>query len=188
MSRKYKFTKDTENLFFTTMTVVYWIDLFIREEYNRVFIESVKFCQKEKGLIVYGWVIMPSHIHMIVGSTGKPFSDIFRDLKRHTSQTLHKSILENVEESRKEWMIWMMERSGKKNGNKFQLWHPENHPIILDTNDILDQKLNYIHNNPIKSGFVSEAHFWKYSSANDYINNENGMIDICRIESELIII
>ena len=87
MSQKYKFTKDTDNLFFVTMTVVYWIDLFIRQEYKEIFLDSVRYCQEQKDLVVYAWVIMPSHIHMIVGSRGKPFSDIFRDLKRHTSQS-----------------------------------------------------------------------------------------------------
>ena len=85
MSRKYKFTKDTDNLFFVTFTVSYWIDLFIREEYCEFFLDCIRYCQKEKDLIVYAWVIMPSHIHMIIGSRGKDYSEIMRDLKRHTS-------------------------------------------------------------------------------------------------------
>jgi putative transposase len=62
MSRKYKFTKDTDNLFFVTMTVVYWIDLFIRQEYREIFLDSVRYCQDQKDLVVYAWVIMPSPI------------------------------------------------------------------------------------------------------------------------------
>jgi putative transposase len=188
MSRKYKFTKDTDNLFFVTMTVVYWIDLFIRQEYREIFLDSVRYCQEQKDLVVYAWVIMPSHIHMIVGSRGKPFSDIFRDLKRHTSQSLHKAIKEHPQESRREWLIWMMERAGKKHGNKFQLWQPENHPIILDTNEILDQKLSYIHYNPVESGFVNLPQEWKFSSASDYVNEEKGILDICFISPSLITI
>ena len=188
MSRKYKFTKDSDNIFFVTMTVVYWIDLFIREEYKRLVVDSIKYCQENKDLEVYAWVIMPSHIHMIVGSRGKSFSDIFRDLKSHTSLILHKSIKENPQESRREWLIWFMERARKKHGKKFQLWQPENHPIVLDSNRVIEQKLNYIHNNPVEAGYVYSAEEWKYSSARDYLNHEMGMIDLCFIEPELVVV
>jgi len=67
MSRKYKI-KDQERPYFLTFTVINWIDAFIRNEYRNIFIDSVKFCQQNKGLEVYAYCIMTSHVHMIIGS------------------------------------------------------------------------------------------------------------------------
>jgi len=116
MSRKYKF-HDNDKLYFISFATVYWIDVFVREEYFQAIIDSWKHCQQEKGLEIYGWCIMPSHVHMVIGSKKDKLEDIVRDMKKHTSLTL-KTIINNSNfESRKEWMMWMFERAGKKNGN-----------------------------------------------------------------------
>ena len=72
-----------------------------------------------------------------------------RDLKQHTLEKLHKAITINKKESRKEWMMWKMERAAMKTSNnaKFQLWQPKNHPVALSTQKIAWQKLDYIHYN-----------------------------------------
>jgi REP element-mobilizing transposase RayT len=132
MSSKYKFT-DNEKLFFVTCTVSNWIDVFIRNEYKEILLDSIKYCQKEKDLELYGWCIMTSHIHLIIGTKGNALSNIMRDLKRHTFEQLHKAIKNNRTESRREWMLWMFERAAaqKANAAKFQLWQPECHTIYL---------------------------------------------------------
>ena len=116
MSRKYKF-HDNDKLYFISFATVYWIDVFIRDQYFQIIIDSWKYCQENKGLEIYGWCIMPSHIHMIIGSKKDKLKDIIRDMKKHTSMQLKTSIKNNIHESRKEWMMWLMERAGKKNGN-----------------------------------------------------------------------
>ena len=73
--------------YFITMTIVDWVDLFTRECYVNILIDSIKYCQKHKGLEVYSYVIMPSHAHFIVGSEGS-LSNILRDLKEHTSKQI----------------------------------------------------------------------------------------------------
>ena len=101
MSRKYKF-HNPEGLYFVSFATVYWIDVFIRNEYKNVLIESWKYCQKNKGLNIHAWVLMTSHVHMIISSqAGKP-EDIMRDMKSFTSNRLKKEISENPKESRKE--------------------------------------------------------------------------------------
>ena len=104
-------------------------------------------------------------------------------LKKHTSKAILKEIEENVQESRREWMLWMFERAGKKNGNnkKYQFWQQHNKPIELFDNKIIDQKLAYLHNNPVEEGFVNEAHEYKYSSAIDYSEGK-GYINVTKIE------
>ncbi len=132
MSRKYKF-HDNDKLYFISFATVYWIDVFVREEYFQVIIDSWKHCQENKGLEIYGWSIMLSHVHMIIGSKKDKLEDIVRDMKKHTSLELKEAIKNNVYESRKEWIIWMMERAGKKNGNNkdWQFWQHHNKPLEI---------------------------------------------------------
>ena len=183
MSTKYKF-HDQDKLYFVTFAVVNWIDLFIRNEYKDIMIESWKHCQVEKGLEIYGWCIMSSHIHMIIGTHGDKLENIMRDMKKHTSIALKKAIKEHPQESRKEWMLWMMERAGRKNIKNiaFQLWQQDNHPIELFDQKILHQKLDYIHYNPVVAGIVENPEDYLYSSAKNYYQGLPGLIDIILVE------
>ena len=178
MSRKYKF-HDQDKLYFISFATVHWIDVFVREEYMNIMIDSFKFCQEKKGLEIYGWCIMPSHIHMIIGSSKNKMEDIVRDMKSHTSTTLRKAISNNVQESRKEWIIWMMERAGKKNGNNndWQFWQQHNQPLVIKDQEMFDKVLDYTHLNPVMSGFVSKPEDWKYSSAKDFCGIK-GLIEL----------
>jgi len=90
MSRKYKF-KNPEGTYLVSFSVVNWIDLFIRNEYREIILDSFRYCQKEKGFIIYAWVLMPSPIHLIVASNKNELSSIFRDFKSYTSRILKKS-------------------------------------------------------------------------------------------------
>jgi putative transposase len=178
MSRAYKF-RDQSLPYFVSFATVNWIDLFTRRELCEIVIDSIKYCQKEKGLIVYAWCIMPSHVHMIIGTSNKPMQDIMRDFKSYTSKKLREEIKELPIESRKEWLLWMFERAGRKNGNNndWQLWQQHNQPIELATNIMLEQRLDYLHNNPVVAGYVDNAREWRWSSARDY-EGEKGVLDV----------
>jgi len=87
MSKKYKFS-DNSKLYFVSFSVTNWIDLFIRNDYKEILLASIRYCQKEKEMEVYGWCIMTSHVHLIIGTKGNPLSNIMRDLKRLTAEEL----------------------------------------------------------------------------------------------------
>ena len=182
MSEKYKFY-DKEDLYFVTFTVINWIDVFTRNVYRDVLLDSWQYCIKEKGLVIHAWCIMTNHVHMIISSSGDELSHIIRDMKSYTSTTIGKLIAENNEESRKRWMLQMMKQRGKQNINNknFQFWQQHNHPILLDSNYLMEQKLDYIHNNPVKAGFVEHPEDYLYSSARDYCG-DRGLIEIVLIE------
>jgi len=182
MSTKYKF-HDQDKLYFVSFSVVYWIDLFIRNEYKQVLLNSWRHCQKHKGLEIYGWCIMTSHVHMIIGTSGNKLEDILRDMKKHTAAILRSTIENNPIESRREWLLWMMKHAGTKNSNneKFQLWQQDNHPIMLFNHKVLHQKLDYIHNNPVEAGFVEKPEDYLYSSARDYYDLP-GLVDILLVD------
>ena len=122
---------------------------------------------------------MTSHVHMIIGSKNNKLEDIVRDMKSHTSTTLKKIITENPQESIKEWMLWMMERAGKKNSNNsdWQFWQQHNKPLEIKDQEMFDKILEYIHMNPVVAGFVSKPEDWKYSSAKDFCGLK-GMIEL----------
>ena len=103
MSEKYKF-RDPWGLYFVTMTTVGWVDVFTRPELKHVIIDSLRYCQREKGLVIHAWCLMPSHLHMINSTIGVPLEDIFRDFKKFNAKELVKGI-DCVYESRKPWML-----------------------------------------------------------------------------------
>ena len=170
MSRNYKI-RNQEKLYFLSFAVVNWIDVFIRPIYKDIVVDSLNYCVNNIGLEVYSWCVMSSHVHLIVGTKGKQkIEEIVRDMKRHTSKAILSAIKEKPQESRKEWMLWMFERAEKRNPNNknYQFWQQHSHPIELHSNILMEQKLEYIHRNPVESGIVREPEDYLYSSASDY--------------------
>jgi REP element-mobilizing transposase RayT len=123
MSRAYKI-HNQDKPYFITFTTVKWIDLFTIKDYCEILLESIRYCQREKGLIVYSYVIMPSHVHLIIGTKSKNMRDIIRDLKSFTSRKIKEEIKTHPQESRREWLLQMFEQAGLNNGNNknWQLW------------------------------------------------------------------
>jgi len=123
---------------------------------------------------------MSSHVHLIISTEKGNLSDIMRDLKRHTSKTILKTIEENLQESRREWMLWMFKRAGKHNINNevYQFWQQNNHPIELSTNEMIDQRLDYLHNNPVEAGCVEYPPDYYYSSARNYYTDQKGLVPL----------
>jgi REP element-mobilizing transposase RayT len=178
MSRKYKFY-NKQGLYFISFATVFWIDVFIREQYFLLITESMAYCRKNLGLEFYCWCIMPSHLHLIIRAKENNPEKIIGRFKEYTSKQIVKSIEENIQESRKEWMLWMFKRAGSKSSNvtSNQFWQHHNKPIELWSPKVIDQKVEYIHNNPVIAGFVNEPEHWKYSSAIDYSGGK-GILEI----------
>ena len=132
--------------------------------------ESLEYCRKEKGMEIYAYCFMPSHIHLVFRATDENPSDLIRDFKGFTAKKIVQVIKENPKESRKKWLLWMFEKAGKTKSNimKYQFWQQHNKPIELWTDKVIQQKIEYIHNNPVESGFVTDPVDWKYSSARNY--------------------
>lgn len=178
MSRKYKF-HNKQGLYFVSFATVYWIDVFTRQLYFDVLSDSVIYCRVHKGMELYCYCFMPSHVHFIFRSANEQPMELLQDFKRYTSKKVIEAIENNPQESRKEWLLWMFKRAGKKRGNisKHQFWQHHNKPIELWSEKVIKQKIDYIHNNPIESGFVTNAVDWKYSSARNY-QDDNTILEI----------
>lgn len=170
MSRKYKF-RNPEGIYFVSFATVNRIDVFTRPIYKDIVVESINYCIEEKGLIVYAWVIMSNHVHLVIQTEKEPLEDILRDLKKYTSKKIISEIENNPQESRKEWMLWMFQRAGQRNSNNqnYQFWQQHNQPVELTTTTYaIESTIEYIHENPVKEGFVDRAENYPYSSAVDF--------------------
>lgn len=177
MSRNYKI-QNKEGLYFITFATVGWIDVFTRPIYREILIDSIKFCQTEKCLVVYCWCIMSNHVHLILRSKSYDLSGTIRDLKKYTSKKFIETI-QTENESRREWMLPLFKSAGLVNSNNsnYQFWRQDNKPIELFSNEVFDQKLQYIHMNPVESGIVENPEDYLYSSARDYAGVK-GLLDI----------
>jgi putative transposase len=172
MGFTYKIT-DQQALHFVTATVVQWVDVFTRKDYTEILLDSLRHCQKNKGLCIYGWVVMSNHLHMIVScKDGFDLSNVLRDFKKYTSTQIVNAIENNVNESRKNWLLWLL-----KNKDEITFWQPGNHPEEVTSMDFFRQKINYIHNNPVRAGIVDKEEEYGYSSARDFYGRK-GLLEL----------
>lgn len=180
MSTGYKIS-EKEGLYFLTFQIVGWVDIFTRKKYRDIVIESFQYCQQNKGLNLYAYVIMSNHIHLLAQSETGDLSGFIRDFKNHTSKKFLEIINEGVE-SRKDWMNIVFKFHGNfKQKQINQIWTHENHAELIYSQKFIEQKLNYIHYNPVRAGIVSNPEDYLYSSARNYAELDS-FIDILRVD------
>ncbi len=152
--------------YFLTLSVVDWVDIFTRSRYRDIIIDSFDYCIREKGLRIYGYVIMTNHVHLIANSSTGKLSDTIRDLKKYTARNILDSIC-NEPESRREWLLHRFEWNASKHvrNSQYQVWTHENHAISVSSQEFFRQKLDYIHKNPVRAGWVEKEEDYTYSSA-----------------------
>jgi REP element-mobilizing transposase RayT len=177
---------DQSKAHFITATVVDWIDVFTRKVYRDIIIDNLNFYSKNKGLIIYGFVVMCNHIHLIIQAENENLSDILRDFKKFTAKTILEKI-QSEPESRREWMLDCFKKATEThNRNKhYQFWRYGNHAEEIYSEKFLWSKLDYIHMNPVKSGIVNKPQDCIYSSASNYIHC-TGIIDITLADNPVI--
>lgn len=165
-------------LHFLTFTFEGWIDIFSHQRYRDIVLNNFAFCRKNKGLALGAYVIMTNHLHLIVRSEKGDLSGWIRDFKSFTTKNIIDSI-QTENESRKEWLLYMFGFfANKTNRNEFyKLWTGNNHPEEINNDIFLQTKLNYIHQNPVKGGWVLNEADYIYSSASNYASGK-GLIEI----------
>ena len=164
MSRNYKF-HNPEGLYFISFATVFWVDVFVRRIYFDCIVENLNHCVDNKGMEIYAWCIMPSHIHLVFKSTIQRPDELIRDFKSFTSKKLIALINGNIQESRKEWLLNSFKKAAATNSNNTnnQFWQQDNHPIELWSLHVIQQKIDYTHENPVVAGFVENDYEYLYS-------------------------
>jgi REP element-mobilizing transposase RayT len=168
VSRNYKidvrYVSDQEGLHYLTYATVGWGDGFTRPIYTDILVEIPRYGQQAKGLELFALCVTSSHVHLIArAAAGQKLQDILRDHEKFTAKEVVKAIQEDPQESRREWLLAHL--CGSEGGVLF--WQHDLHPIWLRRPDIVQQKLRYIHRNPVEEGLMEEPHHYLYSSARD---------------------
>ncbi|CAN5598436.1 hypothetical protein BH10BAC5_BH10BAC5_21370 [soil metagenome] len=176
MRSRYKIY-NKEGVFFITSSIVNWIPIFKSRKYSDILIENLKFYQINNGLIIYAYVIMPDHFHLI-GSNDE-LTKTIQSFKKYTA----KEIITNLKRDNNLSILneFRDEKLSYKTSSEFQVWQEGFHPQEMLNNEILKQKIEYIHYNPVRNALVEKAEDWLYSSAKDYSIEDNGLINIKRI-------
>ena len=170
---RYKFA-DPALPHFVTCTVLHWIPVFTRPATVDIILDSLRYLSKE-GLKVYAYVILENHLHLVVQS-GQLDRDMAR-FKSYTSRCLIRYLAEhNVSRVLEQLAFY---KKAHKNDRAYQFWQEGVHPEWIQSDDMMRQKVEYIHENPVKRGYVDKAEHWRYSSARDYLGSD-GLIEICR--------
>jgi len=158
---------------FITSSVVYWIPVFSRDDYFRVLVDNLVYCVSNKGLLVHAYVVMPNHFHAICSHAGNDLSSVMRDLKKYTARI----VVQKLEsEGRNTWLTAMRRASGHESGTR--VWDESFHPEQVHSEPFFQQKLDYLHNNPVRAGYVNDPCEWKYSSAAFYYRNDQTAVPI----------
>jgi putative transposase len=138
-----------------------------------IVMDSWRFLQKEGRLKLYGYVILENHLHLIASAPdlGKEIGDF----KSFTARRIIDLLIErNVEVLLQQLHFW---KNHHKIDRDFQLWQEGSHPQQILSDEMMVQKLEYAHMNPVKRGFVDEAEHWRYSSARNYLGKP-GLIEV----------
>ncbi len=176
--RRYRIAEQGIVPHFITSRVVRWLPIFTSELYLSIITDSLKHCQENKGLLVHGYVVMPTHVHLIgSGDQGHDLSGIMRDWRRHTSR----AITAQLEADGNKLFLYVLAKAAEAQGRadtKYKVWSDDMHPETLVSEKFFHQKLNYLHENPVRKGLVSKPEHWCYSSARAWIEEVPEPIEI----------
>jgi REP element-mobilizing transposase RayT len=165
--------------YYVTFTVVDWLPIFINPEPTKIINDCLRFCISTKFLRVYAYVIMPNHLHMVVFDARFDNTRLQKTLAEFRKFTGHK--LADYVDNNLAASLSRVIRSNSLNDRSRQVWIPGWHAEGLASEGFLNQKVDYIHQNPFRKGYVRVPEHWQHSSAGFWINGEAGEIPISMV-------
>jgi REP element-mobilizing transposase RayT len=171
---RYQIT-ETDRPDFLTNTIINWIPVFTRPATVQIILDSLAYLQKNEGVKIYGYVILENHLHWIAQSPNLA-KDVAR-FKAFTARQLVHCLVEAKQD--KILQQFRFYKKNHKQDRQHQVWEEGSHPQLLQNEEMLRQKLGYIHQNPVKRGYVDKIEHWRYSSARNYLGM-TGLLDVYR--------
>jgi REP element-mobilizing transposase RayT len=170
---RYRFV-NSRHPHFITATINHWLPVFTCPETMNIVLDSWKYLQENSAFEIFGYVILENHLHLVARS-----ENIEHDIKRFKSYTA-KEIVTYLKTERSSGFLWMLEffKRVYKTESTYQVWEEGSHPQGVTSEEVLLQKLEYIHLNPVKRGYVDKPEHWRYSSARNYLGHE-GLMTVC---------
>ena len=179
--KRYKVYSEETPFYYSTSTIVNWIPVFQKDNYFQIIIDSLKYCQEHKGLLLHGYVIMPTHIHLLSShSQIQTLPEIMRDFKHFTSS----EIIKSLERENHEYYLSLFRNnaSNRSRNQQYKVWKDDYHPIAIKSSKWFLEKLTYMHYNPVRKGFVELPEHWKYSSARNWELDDHSIIEIQKLD------
>ena len=158
-----RYQADEDAPYFCTITVLDWLPVLIESRYIDPILDSLRFCRQHKNLRLFAFVIMPNHMHLIA-SAAEQLHTVMRDFKRLTSRTIHDRLKEDGRATILDWLQRATQRARRARG-ELGLWHDGFSPRQITSRAVYEQKLSYLHENPVRKGLVQHPADWWYSSA-----------------------
>lgn len=176
MRTRYKIC-EADHPYFITCTIVAWIPIFTRKPYFDILIDTLNFSRQNKGLKIFAYVILDNHLHLVVA--GDNLTNIIKEFKSYTAR----EIIRQAKEDGKDWLLTqlMFHKGEHKRESHYQVWQEGFHPQMISSEEMLAQKIEYIHYNPVRNGVVDKAEDWLYSSARNYLDLP-ALLEIDRLE------
>ena len=164
---------ETEYPYFLTTTIVGWLPVFTRPDAVDILYDSWRHCQRQRGLKIFGYVILENHLHLI--ASAPDLSTVMQNFKSFTAR----SLIDLLKRRSSTGLLGQLEahKLRHKADSDYQVWQEGNHPEQIRTEATMWQKLEYVHNNPVARGYVDDPLHWRYSSARNYAGS-HGLIDV----------
>jgi REP element-mobilizing transposase RayT len=172
---RYRITPEAA-IYFVTYSVVEWLPVFIRDATCLIVTESLTFCHREKLLRVNAFVIMPTHLHMIVFDDNfdpKRLTTTMADFRKYTGRRLC-----DYCEAHLPGCFPKTLRQQAVVDRKRRFWQPSRHPEAILNEAFWQQKADYIHDNPCRSGLVLAAGHWRFSSSRWHLSDGKEAVDV----------
>ena len=173
MRSRYRFA-EPDDTYFVTATVVAWIPALVRPEYAAVVVDSLAYARSHLGLQIYAYVVMDNHFHLV--GRAPDLSKTMQSIKRHTAR----EIVGLAERSKHEWLLQQFgfHKKGHKSDSLYQVWQEGVHPQQIASEEMLHQKIEYVHVNPVRRKWVDAPEHWRYSSARNYFLGDDSVLGI----------
>ncbi len=158
---------------FLTNSIVNWQPAFAFPPHAQIILDSWHHLQKHDGLKLHGYIIMEDHIHWMATHDNLP-----KTVSRFKSFTARK-IIDHLKTNGPPRLLRELsfDKKAHKSETQYQLWQEGSHPQQINGLEMANQKLDYMHQNPVRRGYVDEAAHWRYSSARNYADLA-GLVEI----------
>ena len=173
MPRTYRVFSESHYAYFITCTVVKWMPLFTQAPYRQILLDSLDYLREHKRTQLNAFVIMPTHCHAVLWpEEGVSESDVMRDFKRFTSRSISKEALRQGDQLLLGVFAAARADNRAQDISQYQVWQDDSHAEAIFTLKFAEQKIGYIHANPVRAGLVNAPEEWPYSSARAYLCGE----------------
>jgi len=150
---------------FVTGTIIEWLPVFTTSARCDILVDALLYCREHKALRIHAWVILDNHFHAILAAPD--LTRVLADFKRYTA----KALLAQLKTDQCDWLLNQLSyfRLKHKVESEHQIWQEGSHPQAILSDEMMQQKLEYLHNNPVKRGLVASQEHWRHSSAHEWL-------------------